>query len=252
MVSAFGDEAWRQLDARAQRLHANDVRALAPMMILVPHPDDETLGCGGLIAMSSDLDLKPLVVFITDGSASHRGSPSWPPERLAEVRRQEALAALMVLGVPKEDVRFLDWPDGEASRVGSQEHARATDALVALAVACGTRTMLAPWDDESHDDHRAANRLARAVCDRLEAGVSLLEYLVWGWTDADLPEKTRDRAILSLYCGDQIARRRTALACHRTQMTDMIADATDAFLVPDELAALTERPTEILLARPRP
>lgn len=39
------------------------------MLVLAPHPDDETLGCGGLLARAADQGLRPRVAFLTNGAA---------------------------------------------------------------------------------------------------------------------------------------------------------------------------------------
>ena len=57
-------------------------------LILAPHPDDESLGCGGLIAESCARGQPPLLVVLTDGAGSHPHSCEYPPSRLRDVREQ--------------------------------------------------------------------------------------------------------------------------------------------------------------------
>ncbi len=52
-------------------------------LILAPHADDESLGCGGLIAACCERGQQPVVAILTDGAASHPGSKRYPPERHA-------------------------------------------------------------------------------------------------------------------------------------------------------------------------
>lgn len=75
------------------------------VLVVAPHPDDETLGCGGTLALLRKNGCKVKVIFITDGAGA--GSL---PEGAVAVRRKEAIAALAVLGV--DDMVFLDEPDG--------------------------------------------------------------------------------------------------------------------------------------------
>src|ERR1700733_13799140 len=58
----------------------------ARAVIVAPHPDDEILGTGGLLAQLSDLGRKVLIIAVTDGTASHPDSPQWPAARLAAIR----------------------------------------------------------------------------------------------------------------------------------------------------------------------
>ena len=83
-------------------------------LILAPHPDDESLGCGGLIAALSEAGRPPLVVCVTDGSASHPGSRTHPPARLKTLREAELCAACAELGVPAQNVHFLGLTDAKA------------------------------------------------------------------------------------------------------------------------------------------
>ena len=64
------------------------------ILVVAPHPDDETLGCGGLISLLAQNGSAFYIVFVTDGSASHRNSRAWPSARLAAQREQEARNAL--------------------------------------------------------------------------------------------------------------------------------------------------------------
>lgn len=91
------------------------------IMIIAPHPDDETLATGGIIAQARQNGQEVHVVFVTLGDAF-----IWSPvhslsgylqdglgyRELGEIRRQEALEATGILGVPEENVIFLGFPDG--------------------------------------------------------------------------------------------------------------------------------------------
>lgn len=54
----------------------------ARAVIVAPHPDDEILGCGGVLQLLHAAGRSLLLISITDGTASHPGSSAWPPERL--------------------------------------------------------------------------------------------------------------------------------------------------------------------------
>src|ERR1700721_4539663 len=80
-------------------------------LILAPHADDESLGCGGLIAACCERGRPPCVVILTDGAASHPGSKQYPPDRLRGLRAKEARQALTTLGLESENLAFFDYPD---------------------------------------------------------------------------------------------------------------------------------------------
>jgi LmbE family N-acetylglucosaminyl deacetylase len=75
------------------------------VLVFAPHQDDETIGCGGTLALLRKKGCEIKVVFVTDG-----GGAGGLPEGTVAIRRNEAIAALAVLGV--DDLVFLDEPDG--------------------------------------------------------------------------------------------------------------------------------------------
>lgn len=245
MVTPVGGRAWTVLRARARRLDAAALEMLSPMLIVSPHQDDETLGCGGLIAAACALGLRPRVAYLTDGAASHRGSPTWPARRLAAARRREARQALRLLGVKPGDVRFLDWPDSGPPSLGGPAHEAAADALKLWLRRRPPRSIWSTWRGEPHCDHEAAADLADTLASRLAGPVRRLDFIVWGWTRPEL--MAEPKGVWALDCGGAVPLRRRALACHRTQTTALISDAREAFRIPPQIAALAARPVEIYL-----
>ncbi len=91
------------------------------MVVFAPHPDDETVGVGGLLFRLAQAHTPLRVVFVTNGDGYRRAlEQDFAVERptdadyvaLGELRQREALAALAHLGVARRDVRFLGFPDG--------------------------------------------------------------------------------------------------------------------------------------------
>lgn len=128
LLGAGAGAAWLAVRAREarQRRRARSAPQLpvSPtparrLLVIAPHPDDETLALGGLIhqAIREGVDVR--IVFLTSGDgfalcgALH--SRGWPHARrmrdLARLREEEARAAARALGVPPEHVRFLGYPD---------------------------------------------------------------------------------------------------------------------------------------------
>ncbi len=90
------------------------------ILVLAPHPDDETLGCGGILQKAVEMGLPVRIVFLTCGDNNemafffYRKRPVIVPSsvrRMGELRQQEALEAAKRLGVPRQDVTFLGYPD---------------------------------------------------------------------------------------------------------------------------------------------
>jgi LmbE family N-acetylglucosaminyl deacetylase len=90
------------------------------ILILAPHPDDEVLGCGGIIQKAQKLNLPLKVVFFTYGDNNewsflvYRKHPvifSKSVQGMGLVRHNEAIEADKVLGLPSEQLVFLGYPD---------------------------------------------------------------------------------------------------------------------------------------------
>ena len=140
--------------ALAAGLDASPPRARR-VLVLAAHPDDETLACGGTLALLADAGATLTVVVATDGEAT-RGSPL-PAAETAERRRAETRAAAQILGTT--DVRFLGHPDGALS-----------DAVAGLSVELRSvidelrpDLVLLPWFLDANDDHRALNHALAAA-----------------------------------------------------------------------------------------
>src|SRR5271165_6675226 len=81
---------------------------LGRVAVFAPHPDDESLGCGGLIARLKDEGSLVHVVVMSDGSGSHPNSRRYPGPKLAALRQTEARAAVARLGLdPASELEFL-------------------------------------------------------------------------------------------------------------------------------------------------
>jgi len=91
------------------------------ILVISPHPDDETLGAGGLMAEARERGDTVKVIFMTNGDGFRRGVerfnghlPAGASDFLqyGRVRQQEAITALGVVGVKTGDIIFLGYPDG--------------------------------------------------------------------------------------------------------------------------------------------
>lgn len=220
-----------------------------PTLVVAPHPDDESLGCGGVLALLARAGVPAHVLFVSDGTGSHRDSPTWPAERLRALREAEALAALAQLGLAARDATFLRLPDQAVPQRGHPGFAAAVEvALVALR-ACRPATILIPWRGEYHCDHVAAWQIVRAAADRLAPRPRLLEYPIWLW-DATMPHRApsaRDTTAWRLDIAPALPQKLAAIRQHRSQLTDLIADAPQPFRLDPAFLANFARPWEVYL-----
>ena len=234
--------------ATMERLPLRPLSALlepGPLLVLAPHPDDESLGCGGLIAAAVQAGQPPFVLFTTDGAGSHPGSRAYPPHRLRALREREALDALAILGLPRDRLGFLGLPDTASPTHGPAFDAAVT-AVTSLAIRINAATILATWRHDPHCDHESAHLIAEDSA--RQAGISHLSYPVWGWTlppTNELPGPTPSGFRLDITA--QLPLKRRAIAAHKSQYAGLISDDPAGFQLPAALLSVFDRPFETLL-----
>jgi LmbE family N-acetylglucosaminyl deacetylase len=234
-----------------RNLPRTDCRTLVgaqPVLVLAPHPDDESLGCGGLLAACQEYGLDAYVMVLTDGCGSHPRSREYPPARLATTRASEARSAIRALGLDDDRIEFLGLPDGHAPTRGARFDA-VVSCVAAYARARGIGTVCTTWLHDPHPDHQAAYYIGQRVA--WQIGARSLYYPVWGWTvppDAWLPATPVFGACLDI--ARQLAAKRRAIACHRSQYTDLIRDDPSAFRLSPAVLALFDRPFEVFCEIP--
>jgi N-acetylglucosamine malate deacetylase 1 len=238
-----GQRSWGRVLRRARPMTEGQA-AREGWLVLAPHPDDEVLGAGGMLAALSERRARVVVAFLTDGAASHVGAPGWSPRRIAALRAGEAGAALRVLGVSAPPVA-LGSRDAAPVEAGSREWEGTVRRLVALCRRHRLTRIVASWEADPHCDHEAAARLAREVAGRLR--VRPLFYAVWGWTRDDLDQRLAGTRAQSLPVARWRGQQRRALACHRSQMGGRIIGAAERFVLPVAMRRLTDRAHLLLL-----
>lgn len=230
-------------------LSAEGLAALAPLVVLAPHPDDESLGCGALIAAARAARLSVRVVLVSDGSASHPGSKAWPPGKLQRLREREFASALAALGADPARRICVGLRDSAVPQPGTRAFEQAL-ALLDARLGETPATLLATWRHDPHRDHAATYALARALQERLKPRPRLLEYPVWGFSlpgDTELPDGPPRGFTLEV--GAHRERKERAIACHRSQTTDLIDDVQGFRLDPGMIGRALDGP-EIFLEMP--
>jgi LmbE family N-acetylglucosaminyl deacetylase len=177
----------------------------APTLVLAPHPDDETLGAGGLIAKLRNRDIPVTVVAITDGENAYSDTKD-----LDATRVLEQTEALHRLGVPESMIHRLMLPD---RNVSAHE-----DELVDLLLPLLTPEthVIAPWDRDFHPDHEAAGRAATRVAQRV--GLSVSYYFFWTWHRGS-PDTLNGLPVMKLTLSDaELQTKLYALQAHLSQL----------------------------------
>ena len=201
-------------------LHIN---AEDKLLVLAVHPDDETLGCGGLIQQALAAGAAVHVAFITNGDnnpwpqryvETHWNITPQDRKRWGQQRQAEAMDALAVLGVKKSNALFLGLPDQGLTALLEEGDDDAIELLAKTISDVHPTLVLGPALDDTHRDHNATAVLVDMALTRLpeEARPRLLTYLTHG-------EKVfmTGNHVVSLSKTQQETKRR-AILCHQTQM----------------------------------
>ena len=195
----------------------------ANLLVIAPHPDDESLGAGGLIQRARAHGARVAVAFVTDGDNN-----PWPQrvlerrvligakqrERWGLRRREEARRALQALAAQDVEVRRLGWPDGGVTWKLVDDTVAAVSALRALLAEFDPGLLVLPDLSDRHPDHSALHVLLELALRGMppQRRPQCLCYLLHGRRRRCEPQ----RIALELTPQEQ-ARKRAAILAHASQ-----------------------------------
>jgi LmbE family N-acetylglucosaminyl deacetylase len=204
--------AWIGESIRRRGTDVTDASAVRSCLVLAPHPDDETLGCGATIMRKLDAGVAVQVIVISDGA-------TWPPWRPAAeniaVRQAELRASCRILGLPDDAVTHLSFPETELDRAGED----LVDAVAEAVRHHAPDEVFVTSEADPHADHAAlARATARALAGR---GVTLMAYPVWQWERPRSWARTVAAAspAQTVSSGGYLERKRAAVDVFRSQMS---------------------------------
>ena len=153
----------------------NEADLARSAIIFSPHQDDETLACGGTIALKRKLGAGVRIAWLTEGSRSHSRYIS--RSELKEIRAQEAIAASEVLGVDRSELFFLEFEDSRLHKYKDTAANKVLDLLKAYRPG----EVFIPYAKEAPSDHRATNQIVRMALQQYQSEIVVNEYPVWFW-----------------------------------------------------------------------
>lgn len=199
-------------------------------VVVAPHPDDEILGAGGLIAERHRQGLPVVVVAVTDGEAAYPGVSG-----LGSLRRKEQEKALARVGLSRCDIQRLGLPDGDVRMHEDNLSVRLREILTPDTV------LIAPWELDPHPDHEACGRAAAHAAEA--SGIGRISYLFWTW------HRQRPEALISLHPQrfhldpELIAAKASAIAEYRSQLERETGEP----ILPESLLAPARRNFETFI-----
>ena len=220
-------------------------------IVFSPHFDDETLGCGGIIFKKKRAGADVKIVFMTDGSKSHKNLIS--EDELKVIRKSEGLACAQSLGLNNNnDVLYLNFEETKLKEL--------QDAAIAKVkqIICEQKPeeIFMPYFREPllwSEDHLATTRIIKSALQSYRENLIIYEYPIWFWFHwpwVDLfTRKEPLRSIIlkntfaysfglrllqdfgcSVYIGDILEHKHSALSKHRSQMSRLLPDSNWATL----------------------
>lgn len=179
-----------------------DPASLGRVQVFAPHPDDESIGCGGLLALLARQHCEVQVVLVSDGS----GAGGLPPGA-ATIRAREFVAALQELGI--DNCRQLGFPDGEL-----RQDSTLASALFDTMAVFAPQSIIMPAILDLHRDHRVVAATLYTQAKLVPSVRQLIQYEVWSplpathLVDISQVAETKWRAIkqhkTALACGDYL------------------------------------------------
>ncbi len=141
------------------------------IVIISPHPDDEVLGCGGMITYLRQNRRKVSVIFLTHGEHLTK---SIDEETLANERRNLTDRAMLAIGEPVDDISFLNFGDGKINAENPE-----VSRLIKILDRIEPSAIFIPHHFEGWNDHVQANLIIHSYIKGKQ--IKIYEYCVWFW-----------------------------------------------------------------------
>jgi len=231
-------------------LAAETVLNWGKTLVVAPHPDDESLGCGGAIALLREFEREVEILVLSDGTLSHPNSVKFPPEELRELRETEMLDALEILGVAADNVEFFRYRDRSVPNENSEDFANAVNRCRDYLEQSAAQTILVPWRRDPHPDHRAAYSLFKTAC---ENSIRIIEYPIWLWEIAESVDAPRfdEVAVRRIDISRVNEKKQRAIRAHVSQISDLIDDDPHGFRLTEDVLTNFSADYEVYLEEKR-
>jgi LmbE family N-acetylglucosaminyl deacetylase len=166
------------LRARSRPFQCRLFRSIA---VVSPHPDDETLGCAGTLALLVQAGAEAHVIFVTDGSASHPSHPRLTADQIAETRKAEALTAAGKLGLNGGRVHFVGGPDGKLAGLDDASTGAIASKIAGILQAAAPELVFLPLRRDGSTDHNATFGLVQLALQKAVMRPRIFEFPIWAW-----------------------------------------------------------------------
>ena len=183
------------------------------ILVVAPHPDDETFGCGGLISMLIQNGNDVSIIVLSKGEMSHHGCCKTPKEEIANARQRCLLKAGKALGLSSEDIYLLDFPDGEIDSADDHSKANLLNALIDNR----PDVVLLPVPFDGWADHERATLMVEGLLAEKSIQCKLLYYPVWMWHIQSFIEvfhQLKKWNVIGLNISSALVKKKKAINCY--------------------------------------
>ncbi|BAZ17176.1 LmbE family protein [Calothrix sp. NIES-4071] len=211
-------------------------------MVFAPHQDDETFGCGAMIALKRQQGIPVTVVFLTDGG---QGVDKQAPQvnEIVYTRKQEAIEALRILGVGESAIYFLDKKDGALHKLTQEEQRQTIAQIVELVNFHQPEEIYVPHSKDCHNDHEVTFTLVKSALKQVGKKIDLLQYPVWAFWKSRLFLRLKLQDIAVAYrvpLAPVKAQKTQAIACYDSQLISLSNAFVKHFSETDEIFFKTD------------
>lgn len=237
-------EAWQNWVGLQDLTQLEITKSFAPhqrVCIFAPHPDDEVLGCGGLLQQLAANGNPIVLIHVTNGTQSHPNSQIYSQESLNIIRPQESVKALEVLGIAHQVTTIaLDLIDGEVFAQQDQFNQKLS------AIIQPDDVLVTPFMQDGHPDHEATGLVVASFAKHHH--LACYQVLIWAWhwakpADSRIPWHCAMRVNLTT---EQLQRKLQAITCFKSQITADDSTGSPPILSAKAIARISQ-PWEVYL-----
>ena len=237
-------DAWRNWSGLQDMPRFDIAKSFAPhqrVCIFAPHPDDEVLGCGGLLQQLAANGNPIVLIHVTNGTQSHPNSHVYSQEKLNIIRPQESIKALEVLSVAHQVMTIaLDLTDGNVFAQQDQFHQKLSTIIQPNDI------LITPFMHDGHPDHEATGLVVASFAKQHH--LACYQVLIWAWhwakpADSRIPWHCAMRVDLTT---EQLQRKIEAIACFESQITADDSTGNPPILSAQTIARISQ-PWEVYL-----
>jgi LmbE family N-acetylglucosaminyl deacetylase len=220
---------------------AFDFSGLRRVVVLAAHPDDETLGAGGVVQVLHAHGAAVSLIVVSDGEAAFPALDPAGRAELAATRRQELTAAIVALGLDPDAVQLLGLPDSAIAEHEADLAKRLEELL------SDADCVIVPWPGDPHPDHAAVGRAGLAAA---PVHAHRWSYPIWAWhwmdtEDAALPWRN---AVICPLDEAQRTRKQDAIYTFESQLAT--GPLGEDPIVDNAMLTHFDRPFEVLFREP--